>query len=150
VVIREIIDKQGNRITKHKEIIEYLAKGQSEILTSTYNNPQYLHNQNYDKEIMEEEENNEYITEIDFEYMLKKLKSTSPGISKITGNMIRNSKQYHPQILKCFNIFYLNKDIPNEWRDSIIKLIHKKGDTSNFENYRPIALLEVLYKSYPL
>ena len=36
--------------------------------------------------------------------------------------------------------------IPEEWKETIIVLIHKKGDTDKYENYRGIALGNAAYK----
>ena len=45
---------------------------------------------------------------------------------------------------KCLN----GQSIPENWRDSIIWPIHKKGSKTNAENYRGIAIGNAIYKLY--
>ena len=33
-----------------------------------------------------------------------------------------------------------NSEIPNDWKESLVTTIHKKGSTSCASNYRPISL----------
>ena len=37
-------------------------------------------------------------------------------------------------------------DIPNDWKETTIIPIYKKGDATKCENYRPIGLLPHAYK----
>ncbi|XP_056633464.1 uncharacterized protein LOC130443041 [Diorhabda sublineata] len=50
------------------------------------------------------------------------------------------------EIISLFNLCLQKGEIPEKWRNATIILIHKKGDITNFENYRPISLLSHLYK----
>ena len=48
---------------------------------------------------------------------------------------------------------YLNEiktdgKIPTKFKESEIVLVHKKGDPENYENYRPISLLNHVYKIF--
>ena len=51
-------------------------------------------------------------------------------------------------LLKLLNEWYLNETIAEEDLLAHVVLIFKKGDTSNLENYRPIALLSTFYKIF--
>ena len=50
------------------------------------------------------------------------------------------------ELLIFFQRCWGEKDIPAEWHTSVVALLHKKGDTSLPENYRPISLLSIGYK----
>ena len=44
-------------------------------------------------------------------------------------------------------IYIWNKEeLPEEWKESIIVPIYKKGDKTDFNNYRGILLLSTTYK----
>ena len=49
-------------------------------------------------------------------------------------------------ITELLNKWWNEEDIPEEVLEARIVLISKKGDTSNLSNYRPIALLNSIYK----
>ena len=53
-----------------------------------------------------------------------------------------------PYILRFFNRIYNNGEFPDIWSKFIIIPIHKKGSKNNPDNYRGIALLEILSKIY--
>ena len=53
------------------------------------------------------------------------------------------------QILDLMNTCWTTKTIPQDWKDAIACSFYKgKGDDADATNYRPIALLNTLYKIY--
>ena len=50
------------------------------------------------------------------------------------------------KIVDLLNEWWNEENIPDEILEARIVLIFKKGDTSNLNNYRPIALLNSIYK----
>ena len=54
--------------------------------------------------------------------------------------------QIAPSLCLLFNQSLQHGSIPKEWKLANIIPIHKKGDISNVENYRPISLLSVISK----
>ena len=75
----------------------------------------------------------------DVELAIDKLKShKSPGIDQISAELIKAGGR-----TICLEIHKL----PEEWKESIIVPIHKKGDKTDFNNCRDISLLPTTYKN---
>lgn len=41
-----------------------------------------------------------------------------------------------------------NGNIPEHWREVLVRVLHKKGDTDDAANYRPICIIPILYKLF--
>jgi hypothetical protein len=50
------------------------------------------------------------------------------------------------EIHKLITSIWEREKLPEEWKESIIVLIHKKGDKTDCNNYRGISLLSTTYK----
>jgi hypothetical protein len=71
----------------------------------------------------------------------------APGEDRITSDIIKMGGCELKEAIKIL----LNKcleegKIPDNWTNAEVKLLYKKGDTENLENYRPISLLSHVYK----
>ena len=44
------------------------------------------------------------------------------------------------------NVILNGADIPKEWKESRVKLLHKGGKTDELKNYRPIAIITITCK----
>ena len=97
-----------------------------------------------------------YLTELVFikckvELLIDKLKShKSPGIDQIPAELIKaGSRTICLEIHKLVTSIWKKEKLPEEWKDSIIIPIHKKGDKTDCNNFRGISLLPTTYNIYP-
>jgi len=71
----------------------------------------------------------------------------SPGIDQIPAELIKAEggticSAIHKLIISIWN----KEELPEEWKESIIVPIYKKGDKTYCNNYRGISLLPTTYK----
>ena len=90
---------------------------------------------------------------IDFRTVRKILSSInenkSQGPDGINGKILKNcaSSIAYPVTL-LFNLSFSQGQIPSEWKLANIVPIHKKGDKTKVENYRPISLTSLIMKIF--
>jgi len=82
------------------------------------------------------------------ELAIDKLKShKSPGIDQIPAELIKaRGRTIYLEIYKLIISIWKKEKLPEEWKESIIVPIHKKGDKADCCNYRGISLLPTTYK----
>jgi len=79
---------------------------------------------------------------------LKRAKNTSPGEDRVEYRHLKAADK-DGLVLECLYKKLLEwQHVPPEWKKGRTILIHKKGDASKIENFRPITLLSVLYKIF--
>jgi hypothetical protein len=80
---------------------------------------------------------------LEMELIIEKLKShKSPGIDQIPAKLSKAGvRTIRCAILKLIIAIWNKKELPEEWKESIIVHIHKKGDKTDCNNYRGISLL---------
>ncbi|XGW22063.1 hypothetical protein V3C99_004768 [Haemonchus contortus] len=74
---------------------------------------------------------------------------TSPGPDKISTDLLCVEGYELHALFATHMTSYLQKEkIPNQWRNSRMVILHKKGDWDDLRNCRSISLLSVLYKLF--
>jgi len=82
------------------------------------------------------------------ELVIKKLKShKSPGIDYTPAELIKvGSRTIRCEIHKLVISVWNKKELPEEWKESILVPIYTKGDKTDCSNYRGISLMPTTYK----
>ena len=80
-------------------------------------------------------------------YLKVKKNHKSPGIDQIPAELIKaGSSIIRREIYKLIISIWNKERMPEEWKESIIVPIYKKGDKTDCNNYRGISLLPTTYK----
>ena len=75
-----------------------------------------------------------------------RLSHKSPGIDQIPAELIKaGGKTIRCEIHKLIISIWNKKELPEEWKESIIVPIYKKGDKTDCSNYRGMSLLPTTY-----
>ena len=85
---------------------------------------------------------------LEVELAIEKLKShKSLGIDQIPAELIKaGGRTIRGAIHKLIIAIWNKEELPEEWKESVIVHIHKKGDKTECNNYRGISLLPTTYK----
>jgi hypothetical protein len=76
---------------------------------------------------------------------LKKYKL--PGSDQIPAELIQTGGEILPSAIhKLINSVLNKEELHDQWKESIIVPVHKKGDKTDCNNYRGISLLSTSYK----
>jgi hypothetical protein len=75
---------------------------------------------------------------------LKRYKS--PGSDEIPAQLIQaGGETLWSEIHKLINSIWNKKELPAQWKESIIVPVRKKGDKTDCSNYQGISLLSTSY-----
>jgi len=82
------------------------------------------------------------------ELTIKRLKShKSPVIDQISAELIKaKCRTIRCAIHKLIISTWIKEELPEEWKESVIVPIHKKGHKTDCNNYRGISLLPTTYE----
>jgi hypothetical protein len=71
----------------------------------------------------------------------------SPGVDQIPAKLIKaGGRTIRSEIHKLINYIWNKEELPEQWKESIVVPIYKKGDKTDCSNYRGISLLSTAYK----
>ncbi|CAG9828320.1 unnamed protein product, partial [Diabrotica balteata] len=146
--IVKLKDRNGN-ITSNREHLLQIVESFYETL---YSNQSTLYIVEYQQRKVQNQ-GSEDIPEISLDEIYKALKkmknNKAPGEDGVVTEAIKlGGSVLIAKIQKLFNLCLWNQNIPTKWNNSITVLLHKKGDIADLERYRPISLLNHLYKLY--
>jgi hypothetical protein len=88
----------------------------------------------------------------EFEIDISKLKSCKfPGSDQIMAELIKAGSEILVSVIhKLIKAIWNKEELPDQWKESIIVPIHKKGNKTDCSNYRGISLLSTSYKEWCL
>ena len=90
------------------------------------------------------------ITKDQISTQIRKLKSgKSCGIDNILNEFLKNGGECILTTLTDLFIYFTDSEsLPDEWREGLIKPIHKSRPLNNLDNYKGITLTSNVYKKY--
>jgi hypothetical protein len=65
----------------------------------------------------------------------------SPGSDQIPAELIQAGVNIFSKIHKLIHFIWNEEELPDQWKESIIVPVYKKGDRTDCSNYREILLL---------
>ena len=89
-----------------------------------------------------------HLTREVYDLCVKQLKNgKSPGPDQLPNELIKHfPHELHTLIFDYFRLCWKHGKTPDAWKQSLTLLFYKKGDPAEPGNYRPIALLNTIYK----
>jgi hypothetical protein len=84
---------------------------------------------------------------LEVEIVIAKLKNyKSPGSDEILAELIPAGSEILLSVIhKLINSVWNKEELPDQWKESIIVPVHKRGDKTDCNNYRGILLLSISY-----
>ena len=84
------------------------------------------------------------------EASIKKLDhSKAPGEDNIIGGVLQDGREAIVNLItQLFNKCLQLCQVPKAWQNTVMILLHKKGNTSDIKNYRPISLVPSFTKCF--
>lgn len=147
--VRNIRDETGILQTSTEEILKawkdyYATKFKDEETEIRREEEQQPHEGN------DNQDNGEEITEEEIKEALKNTKNgKAAGEDNIAPEMLKKGGPIITKWMKeIVQQAWNTEQIPKDWEKNIIVPIHKKGDTTNRDNYRAICLSSVALKIY--
>ena len=73
----------------------------------------------------------------------------APGPDGVLAEMLKcRGKTITQRLMQLYKQCLRQKQIPEEWNEATVVLLPKKDNRNNLQNYRPISLLSMLYKTF--
>jgi hypothetical protein len=146
--IPQMRNENGVVVSKRHEVLEVAAKFYEKLFSSSLS-----HDENLGASDLFSDPNEEIFEKItlgELEYALSSVKNgKAVGPDGLTTDLLKISKEEGLNaVVDLFNKIFESEEIPSQWYDSTIILIHKGGDKKDITKYRPITLTSHLYKLF--
>ena len=86
------------------------------------------------------------VSESEVAAKLRSAANTAPGYDKVEYAHLKRIDPSAKILTPMFNRCIQAKDVPAIWKQAVTVLIYKKGDPTDVNNFRPIALMSCIYK----
>lgn len=149
--IIKLMNCSGDITNNRSEILEIARKFYENLYKSHSPNTNLIDICSDDKKVLNQgSEEIPDITPDEVKNALFKMKNNkAPGEDEITVDAIKlGGDQLIKTLASLFNLCLTNGTIPKQWNNAVTILLHKKGNITDLQNYRPISLLSHLYKIF--
>ncbi|CAM1299311.1 Uncharacterised protein r2_g919 [Pycnogonum litorale] len=143
--IRKVLQPNQVAFTGSKSVCETYFQNDSPALADS-SQPQLLLNDLMNFPPGDDAELEFAITPDEIRQRLLKASNTSPGEDRIEYRHLKLLDTSGAVLSLLYNTIFRHQRVPRSWKTAHTVLIYKKGDQSDPSNFRPIALLSVLYK----
>ena len=88
------------------------------------------------------------ITQDDFDYFVGQLPNNKASPDCLLNELVRHGPDLFKETIRCClnRILDEGAPLPSSWKGGLIRFIFKKGDVQDIACYRPICLLDTIYK----
>ena len=140
-IMASIKDKNGLLLTEKDKITERCAEFYQNLYSSSAQQIRIETNV---------QETVPYVMPDEVIHALKQMKDgKAPGKDELPIELIKEAgNETCQEIAKLFTKCLKNREVPEEWNMATIILLHKKGDKSEINNYRPISLTSHMCKLF--
>ena len=146
-----LLNYENKIINKPEEIANILVRSMSNVSSFKNRSENFIRHKNniqkvFDFNTNENKEYNSPITIKEILFTLKNLRHTVTGNEEIHYFMIKNlSLQSLEYLKKFYNIIFLKKLFPENWREAmIIPVLKPDKNVTDLLSYRPISLISCL------
>ncbi|KAJ4449558.1 hypothetical protein ANN_00960 [Periplaneta americana] len=142
--------ERGRRLTSREEIVRHATEFYKQVYTSRLEQNDPIQEYKIPESKHEEFSSTISIISAEVEAAIRETKSGKyAGDDGIFNEYLRlGGQDLVPIITNLFNEILKSVEIPNEWKQSTIIQLHKKGGKDDINNYRPISVLPNLYKLF--
>ena len=88
------------------------------------------------------------LTQDEIKKKLRVLSNSAPGADHVEYRHLRAVDPKCKILCAIYNRCLEENDVPKQWKSATTILIHKKGDSREVSNFRPIALMSCIYKLF--